>query len=293
MTAPREASLPDGTRVFAVHPREVAPLYQQVQEYCRCGIQVNNGDVVFDVGANIGLFALWLRLGAGRRATVYSFEPIPPVFAALKKNAERFDPQNWRVFSCALGRRSGTATFGYCTRVTAMSSAYPDSSPEAVVALRNTLMRNAEHLPPGMRWMRYLPRFLLRRFLDGVLRMASRTEQVECPVRTVSEMIHQEGLRRIDLLKVDVEKAELDVLEGIDPADWALIRQVAVEVHDLDGRLARITDLLKVNGFYALEVEQEPLFRGSEIYALYARRTHPEPAEMVDGLVETARRVGA
>jgi FkbM family methyltransferase len=250
---------------------------------------VNDGDVVFDVGANIGLFALWLRLGAGRRVTVYSFEPIPAVFAALKQNAERFDPQNWRVFSCALGSRAGTATFGYCTRVTAMSSAYPDQSPEAAAALRNTLMRNAEHFPPGMRWMRHLPRFLLRWCLDGALRMASRTEQVECPVRTVSEMIHQEGVRRIDLLKVDVEKAELDVLEGIAPADWALIRQVAVEVHDLNGRLARITDLLSANGFDAIAADQEPLFRGSEIYALYAWRTRSEPAV----LRGTTGRVGA
>jgi FkbM family methyltransferase len=278
MTAPRETSLPDGTRVFAVHPREVAPLYQQVQEYCRCGIQVKDGDIVFDIGANIGLFALWLRFSVSPNLTVYSFEPIPAVFDALKHNAERFGPQNWKVFSVALGRASGTATFGYCTRVTAMSSAYPDTSAEAVVSMRNTLMRNAAHLPPGLRWLRYLPRFLRRRFLDGILRMASETEKVECPVRTVSEMIRQEGVQRIDLLKVDVEKAELDVLEGVAPSDWVLIRQVVVEVHDLDGRLARITDLLKENGFDVIEVDQEPLFQGSEIYALYAHRTHRAPA---------------
>ncbi len=34
----------------------------------------------------------------------------------------------------------------------------------------------------------------------------------------------------MDLLKVDVEGAELDVLRGVDPQDWARIRQVVVEV---------------------------------------------------------------
>ena len=108
MTALRQAKLPDGRRVFSVRPQEVGPLYQQVQEYCRHGIQVQEGDIVFDVGANIGLFALWLRRSV-ENITVYSFEPIPIVFDALQHNAQRFDPRNWKVFSCGLGRRPGTA----------------------------------------------------------------------------------------------------------------------------------------------------------------------------------------
>ncbi|MDB5307686.1 MAG: methyltransferase FkbM family [Gemmataceae bacterium] len=273
MAALREVSLPDGARVFAVRPQEVAPLYQQVQEYFRHGIGVKTGDVVFDVGANIGLFALWLRRTAGGQVRVYSFEPIPPVFEALRHNAGRFDPENWKVFSCGLGRRPGTATFGYFTRVTAMSSIYPDTSAEAVAALRDTLLRNADQWPSGMRWMRRLPGFLLRRCVDRVIRWAFVTERVECPIRTVSEVIRDQNVTRIDLLKVDVEKAELDVLEGIEPGDWAIIRQVVVEVHDLDGRLAKVAALLTGQGFDAVEVEQEPVFKGSEIYNLYARRT--------------------
>ena len=111
MTPLRQASLPDGTRVFSVRPQEVGPLYQQVQEYCRHGIRVKEGDIVFDVGANIGLFALWLRQSVGGNLTVYSFEPIPAVFEALQHNAQCFDPeQNWKVFPCGLGRRSGPRT---------------------------------------------------------------------------------------------------------------------------------------------------------------------------------------
>lgn len=273
MTALREVNLPDGARVFAVRPQEVVPLYQQVQEYFRHGIGVRAGDTVFDVGANIGLFALWLRRTAGGHVRVFSFEPIPPVFEALRRNAGRFDPENWKVFSCGLGRNPGTATFGYFTRVTAMSSIYPDTSAGAVAAMRDMLLRNADHWPPGMRWMRRLPGFLLRRVVDRLIRWAFVTERVDCPIRTVSEVIRDQNVARIDLLKVDVEKAELDVLEGVEPGDWAIIRQVVVEVHDLDGRLAKVAGLLKDRGFDAIGVEQEPFFQGSEIYNLYARRT--------------------
>ena len=58
----------------------------------------------------------------------------------------------------------------------------------------------------------------------------------------VQEIVAQLGIGRIDLLKIDVEQAEADVLAGILDADWPLIRQLAAEVHDLDGRLAAIVE---------------------------------------------------
>jgi FkbM family methyltransferase len=36
--------------------------------------------------------------------------------------------------------------------------------------------------------------------------------------------------RRVDLLKVDVERAELLVLQGIAPHHWPIIEQVTMEV---------------------------------------------------------------
>ena len=37
-------------------------------------------------------------------------------------------------------------------------------------------------------------------------------------------------VQQIDLLKVDVEGAELDVLQGIGASQWAAIKQVVAEV---------------------------------------------------------------
>lgn len=36
----------------------------------------------------------------------------------------------------------------------------------------------------------------------------------------------------MSLLKIDVERAELEVLQGLDGADWSRVQQVAMEVHD-------------------------------------------------------------
>jgi FkbM family methyltransferase len=49
---------------------------------------VNQGDVVLDIGANIGYFTLLFSRLVGPSGKVYSFEPEPENFSLLKKNVE-------------------------------------------------------------------------------------------------------------------------------------------------------------------------------------------------------------
>ncbi len=72
-------------------------------------------------------------------------------------------------------------------------------------------------------------------------------------------------------MKVDVEKAELEVLRGIAEDDWPKIWQIAIEVHDLDGRVAHIRELLERHGFTVASEQIEEL-SGTALYDLYAVR---------------------
>jgi hypothetical protein len=74
------------------------------------------------------------------------------------------------------------------------------------------------------------------------------------------------------LLKVDAQSSELDVLLGIENQDWPKIQQVVVEVHNWDGRLEKISTLLKKHGLSKITVEQHPFFKGSHIFTLYSLR---------------------
>jgi len=56
----------------------------------------------------------------------------------------------------------------------------------------------------------------------------------------------------------------LDVILGVDEQDWSKIKQVLVE-HDLDNRVEKITDLLKTYGLQEIIVEQEPVFKETNI----------------------------
>jgi hypothetical protein len=95
-------------------------------------------------------------------------------------------------------------------------------------------------------------------------------------LKTISQIIREQQIERIDLLKVDVERGELDVLLGIDQEHWPRIRQVVMEVHDLEGRLATVVGLLQEKGFTQVVVEQQPFLRGYETHNLYALRSPPE-----------------
>ena len=77
-----------------------------------------------------------------------------------------------------------------------------------------------------------------------------------CAQGTVSQLIARHALRRVDLLKVDVEGDELLVLRGVGADDWPKVQQVAVEVHDVHGRLDACVALLRRHRFATTVVAQ-------------------------------------
>jgi FkbM family methyltransferase len=267
-----ETVLPNGMKIFCLQQDEVPMLYEQIQEYFRNGIELHEGDTVLDVGANIGLFTLWVYQLCQKNVSVYAFEPIPAIFEVLNRNAQRFDPEKLRVFPCGLSRESKSMTFAYHPNATALSNAYPEDSKELRDELKRTILRNLKDAPPFIRWLRWLPPFLRSLILDQKAEKAFQIERVTCQLKTVSDIVRKHDIQQIDLLKVDVEKSELDVLLGIEQQDWQKIKQVVVEIHDVDDRVEKITALLKQHGLSQITAEQEPIFKGSNIFNLYALR---------------------
>ncbi|MEO7363337.1 MAG: amino acid adenylation domain-containing protein [Gemmatimonadaceae bacterium] len=101
-----------------------------------------------------------------------------------------------------------------------------------------------------------------------------RDERMNAPdersTRSLSGVMREERIDRIDLLKVDVANAEADVLRSIDDADWPKIQQVILKVSDIDGRLAHVTAVLERHGFQCVVHEK---LADSTRSRVYARRT--------------------
>jgi len=102
-------------------------------------------------------------------------------------------------------------------------------------------------------------------------RIFASGREVECPVVSFSDVIDENGLERIDLLKLDVEGAELEVLTGVRAEHWPRIHAVTAEVEDVDGALDAFTRLLEANGLCA-STRQAPEMAGTPFHLVWATR---------------------
>ncbi|HKQ08166.1 MAG TPA: amino acid adenylation domain-containing protein, partial [Blastocatellia bacterium] len=260
LPAAAQYELPNGMVISHQNKGESDYLYQEIFEreaYLRHGIRLGEAACVVDVGANIGLFTLFV-LDRAPGAKVYAFEPIPAVYESLRINAAISGGQV-RVFDCGLANAPGTACFTWFKHNSLISGRHADLEEEAKVI--EAFIRNQQQ-----------EKAISEEELTQLLQERLQYEHFSCRLRTLSEVMGAEGIEGIDLLKVDVQKSELEVLEGIEAGDWPKIRQLVVEVHDIDGRLSRIQGLLESQG-YQQSVEQDELLRGTNQYTIYARRS--------------------
>ncbi|WP_319420444.1 FkbM family methyltransferase [Pleurocapsa sp. FMAR1] len=149
---------------------------------------------------------------------------------------------------------------------------YPDSSGEEKQQFAATIRDNTEKLPFPFSLIKFLPHSMFCLITDKLTDFAYFEQKIECQIKTISQIIEEQLINQIDLLKIDVEKAELDVLQGINSEDWIKIKQVIVEVHNINDRVLFIYELLRERGFSKIKQEQDPVFRHLDIYNIYASR---------------------
>lgn len=269
---PQKVKLPNGMEIYSQRREEALLMYGEVGDYVKHGLTMQPGAVVFDVGANIGMFSLWAYEQCAGDVSVYAFEPVPSTFALLQANFEQIDGEKLHAFQFGLSKQAGQVTFAYYPNATFASTAYPDSAVDDQKLTETLLSRSLHQLPPILSFVRFLPAGLQKMAVQLLARYINQRRMVTCELRTISDVIHDQQINRIDFLKIDAEKSELDVLNGIAPADWAKVQQVFIEVHDREGRLESIRDLLNRQGFQKIIIEQEPFFEATDIHALYALR---------------------
>lgn len=69
--------------------------------------QTKIGNVVIDVGANIGYYTILLADKVGKTGRVYAFEPDKINFEILKKNIEANNLKNVEIINAAVGSKTG------------------------------------------------------------------------------------------------------------------------------------------------------------------------------------------
>lgn len=248
-----------------------------IGEYFRSDFAWRPGMTVFDIGANVGMFSLELLRRCDGDARIFAFEPAPSSFEMLERNIrESFGNAPVSVRRVAVSDRRGQATLYHRPRLSVLSSLRPEPIIDGPSAVDAILKEPPSDYPqrlsaPVRRILRPVISPLLRLFCWW---LAVKVVEVPCEVTTVSDVIRESGVERVDLLKVDVEGAELDVLRGITDEDWPKIQAIAAEVHDIDGRAETIRALLTSAGFDRVDITQEWPFEGTSVYMLDARRAN-------------------
>jgi amino acid adenylation domain-containing protein/FkbM family methyltransferase len=255
--------LPNNAAIVEHGRNEADFLYHELfeqQVYFKHGISLRDGDCVVDAGAHIGLFTMMVnRMRNNLR--VYAFEPAKPLFDLLQINTELYC-DGTKLFHCGLSNRAGAASLTFYPSFSMMSGFYTDPQAEASTMKSFIQSQQTPESPELSANERYYDELLSSRF---------ESEVHESELKTLHTIIEEEGIERIDLLKIDVEKSELDVFNGIDEHDWQKIKQVVAHVHDIDSRLATVISLLEKFGFRVV-AEEEQSVKEQGLYYVYGTR---------------------
>ena len=253
-------------------------IYREVYEgencYLRHGIEIRDGDLVVDVGANVGIASLYFAERVGASGAVISFEPTELVFRSLEENVRARGlkhvvyPQN-----LAIGSQAGEGEITVYRAASGWNTLRPNS--QSVIHDVGAFASNGGNvLFPGARFIPRAVKAALGKLSAFYLTRGAKT--MPCKVETLSRAIHfansplLDRKRDIALLKIDVERAECQVLFGIEEEDWARIKQVVAEVHAESLRTFVAT--LQSQSFQFVHTEQSKELEGSDLYNVFAIR---------------------
>ena len=178
--------------------------------------EIPAGAVVFDVGANFGPYTVLFSNMAGPSGAVHAFEPSPPTFAALEQNVAKTRPRGpVRLNHCALGCSAGQSAF---------------------------------FAPAGDPGQASLKKHSAGSWKDGAV------QEMQVRIATLDHYAAEAKLSKLDFLKIDVEGAELLMLQG----GMETLRRFRPKVHieiaqewlrDFGTGPEEILDLLKRAGY--------------------------------------------
>jgi FkbM family methyltransferase len=180
LTEPRAMAWVDGLEVVVVPGEQISRALYLSGKYEPCTMSVirhilRRGDVFVDVGANIGLVTLLASRWVGRDGRVVSVEPSRREFERLRAHVDRNALDNVDTIHAAAGDRDGSAVLH-------------------VAGLDRSGFNTLEgHFVS-----------------DGVEEAYSENVSL---VR-VDTVVSEKNLRKVDVIKVDVEGGEHDVLDG-------------------------------------------------------------------------------
>ncbi|MFW9971967.1 MAG: FkbM family methyltransferase [Candidatus Odinarchaeota archaeon] len=265
--------LPNGEKIYYIDRLSALDIYEEIyieKDYLQFGIKVNDNDVIFDIGANIGLFSRFITQQA-RNLRIFAFEPVPIIYKVLEANLRNL-PANIKTYDIGLAENNRITKIYYYPKVSADSAIRPfdwDLKVNQFIQHYNEMF--VEIVPIA----KIVPKFLRKFVVKAWLKNNYKSKMVDCTLRTLSDIILENNIECIDLLKIDAENYEQEVLAGIKEEDWNKIRQISMEIHthikDGENLLNEIVEMLKEKSFQ-VDVDLDSRFVIMGVFMLYAKK---------------------
>ena len=131
------------------------------------------------------------------------------MYDLLKANCDAYG-SNVRALNVGVSDKRKTATFTFYEKSSVFSGFYSDETEDraAIQAIvRNMLSESIQ----GESVEEYVSELTADRL---------RRKSYECQLTSLSDIIRENQIDKIDLLKIDAEKAERDIINGIEDHDW-------------------------------------------------------------------------
>ncbi|MCB9251759.1 MAG: amino acid adenylation domain-containing protein [Flavobacteriales bacterium] len=250
--------LNNGLPVFGDNQNEIDFLYKEIfaeRNYDKIDFELNQESIVFDVGANLGFFMIYLNQKYPG-ITVYAFEPLPEVYRNLNANRKLYDVKG-QDFQLALLDEEKEIEFTYYPQLSILSGIEGDKN-EVKNTVRDFILSQEEKISA--------------KDAEALVEAKLNSVQLKCDAQTLSNILALEEIPKIDLLKIDVENSEHLVLKGIEGSDWNKINNLIIEVHDIEDRLIKIKENLEKRGFFTHIEKENLLSEGKLLYNIYASR---------------------
>lgn len=245
------------------------PYYDHVQLYFNKFVKIKEGDTVLDIGANIGMYTISIFERYGDKVKVFAFEPIPEVYQVLKANAERYSKETLIPVQKGVSNRKGIVEFTYYPTAPSFSTLYPELQQEEVIdglidyfdklekegrldEWPSNIQETIEKIKNNDNLTEEKKERAIKMETMIAIKNSFYAQKVECELTTVSEIIKEYEIVRIDVLKLHVEHSEWDILKGIEEEDWDKIQQLVIQIEGVD-TIKMVEDLLKEHNFTQIE----------------------------------------
>ena len=141
--------------------------------------KIREGDVVVDVGAYIGYFSLLASERSGDKGCVYAFEPVPRNYERLIRNLKVNQVKNVKAYNFGLSERNEILSFSVPREIPAEASLYQSNVTEIFRGIK------------------------------------MQKDVIEARLKPFDIFYNEEGLNKVNVVKIDAEGAELKILRGM------------------------------------------------------------------------------